>query len=285
MATRIAHNPISRSLLLHLGLLMLALLYHAYGPRVQPQFDPITIDIVETSKKFDRAQNRIVQKSAGQEVDQAKPDSFLSDKNRIVDEQRSAALPGEVSAPRAAVPKVKGGSQADRADRGAKTKNVSISDLGLTFTPTAENEYQKERNWNHPQAGEAMAGGEYIQGMKEGEVSALNSKEFVFYSYYERIRTQLDQTWVPILRAQLNQLYSAGRKLASKTDYTTQTMVTLNEKGEIIRVRILEESGAFDLDRAAIDALNRAGPYPNPPKGLIDEDGKIHLRWSFVLKT
>ena len=40
-----------------------------------------------------------------------------------------------------------------------------------------------------------------------------------------------------------------------------------------------------DLDSAAVKALNRAGPYPNPPKGLLDANGNAQIRWDFVLKT
>ena len=53
----------------------------------------------------------------------------------------------------------------------------------------------------------------------------------------------------------------------------------------VVRVQLLEESGAVDLDSAAVGALNKAGPYPNPPKGLLDENGNAQIRWDFVLKT
>ena len=133
--------------------------------------------------------------------------------------------------------------------------------------------------------GETLRGGQYIQGMKEGEVSALNTKEFVFFSYFNRVRKQLDQAWQPILKENIARIFKGGRKLASHSDFVTRTKVTLNKKGEIVRVQLLEESGTHDLDQAAIDALNKAGPYPNPPKGLVDAAGLVEIRWDFVLKT
>ena len=68
-------------------------------------------------------------------------------------------------------------------------------------------------------------------------------------------------------------------------DYTTKTLVTLNARGDIVRVQLLEQSGTTDLDQAAVDALNKAGPYPNPPKGLINGSGEVQIRWDFILRT
>ena len=40
-----------------------------------------------------------------------------------------------------------------------------------------------------------------------------------------------------------------------------------------------------DLDEAAIRAFNRAGPFPNPPNGLLQETGSVDIRWDFILRT
>ena len=120
---------------------------------------------------------------------------------------------------------------------------------------------------------------------KDGETSALNTKEFVFFSYFDRVRKQLDQTWQPMVRGQIEKIYKNGRRLASQTDFVTRTLVTINQKGEIVRVQMVQESGTMDLDSAAINALNKAGPYPNPPKGLLDAQGNAQIRWDFILKT
>lgn len=149
----------------------------------------------------------------------------------------------------------------------------------------APKEYTDERRWANPQFGEALKGGQYIQGVREGEVTALNTKEFVFYSYFERVRKQLDQAWQPLVRQNIQKILKSGRKLASNADHVTRALVTLNQQGQILRIQVLEESGSQDLDQAAVDALNRAGPYPNPPRGLVDIKGEVQIRWDFILKT
>jgi TonB family protein len=302
MSSRTLQNPVSRSLGLHLLLLLVAFFYVTHAPKFASITEPITVDFVD---KVDEAQkkkaedaavkNSIVQKSAGEEAKVAKKDSFLSDKTRTTKEERSAVRPGQVDAsgqigstresaqpaqpiPQKAQPKSAAHPQA---------KDVKLSDLGVKvqMVPKDAPAYEDQRQWAPAQTGEAIRGGQFVQGMKEGEVSALNTKEFVFYSYFDRVRKQLDQAWQPLLREQIQRIYKTGRHLASNADYVTKTMVTLSAKGEILRVQVLEQSGTFDLDQVAVDALNKAGPYPNPPKGLIDGSGNVQIRWDFVLRT
>lgn len=126
---------------------------------------------------------------------------------------------------------------------------------------------------------------DYIPGYKLSDRTVLNTREFVYYSYYQRIRERLDRAWVPILKNQLAKYYRTGRHLASDMDHTTRVMVVLNKGGEIIRVKILYESGTRDLDEAAVKAFNHAGPFPNPPKGIVDSNGEIQIPWEFILRT
>ncbi|MBS1959336.1 MAG: TonB family protein [Bdellovibrionales bacterium] len=272
-------------------MLLLACFYATHAPKISFE-EPISVTILEPkdevkeAKKDDEiSKQMIVQRSEGDLADKAKKDAYLSDKTRTVREERSAKQSGEVGAA-VPVPPMTAAKPNPKAKKGeSKAKDVTLNDLGLKFVPKKETNFEKERNWANAQMGETLRGGQYIQGMKDGETSALNTKEFVFFSYFDRVRRQLDQAWQPILREQIQRIYKTGRHLASNADYTTKTLVTLTKKGEIERVQVLEESGTFDLDQAAIDALNHAGPYPNPPQGLVGGDGRVQIRWDFILKT
>ena len=43
-------------------------------------------------------------------------------------------------------------------------------------------------------------------------------------------------------------------------------------------------SGVEELDAAAIESFNKAGPFPNPPKEML-ENGRAKIEWGFVVKT
>jgi TonB family protein len=271
--TRVLESPVARSLGFHLLLLLVAFFCATQGPKFDTLSEPIEVTVNEILKDG-KTKASIVKRSAGQEVKEARKDSFLSDKTREVKEQQSSRNEGELS-----------GGSGQAIPIPAKRSKLTLSDFGVKIPAARETDYHDQRNWANSQLGEEMKGGQYIQGMKEGEFSALNTKEFVFYSYFERVRRQLDQAWQPILRENVQRLLKAGRHLASNSDYVTRALVTMNSRGEIIRIRVLEESGTQDLDQAAVDALNKAGPYPNPPRGLIDSSGQVEIRWDFILKT
>ncbi len=270
---------------------MLAFFYVTQISKPFNTAEPIEVSFLEPEKdavKKDSAKDEnktIVQRSKGEETTEAAKNAYLSDKTRKVKEETSARTMGEI----AAAPGVaqKHDEQiAKREQSKAVPKKVELSDLGVKIIQhDNHSNYTQQRNWANAQTGETMQGGQYIQGMKEGEASALNTKEFVFFSYFDRVRKQLDQAWQPILRENIQKIFRQGRKLASNEDYVTRTLVTLNQKGEIVKVQLLEESGTHDLDQAAVDALNKAGPYPNPPRGLIDNSGLVQIRWDFILKT
>jgi protein TonB len=80
-------------------------------------------------------------------------------------------------------------------------------------------------------------------------------------------------------------MYRAGRQLASDQDHITRTRVMLDARGHVLRVELIEPSGVVHLDDAAVEAFNKAGPFPNPPKGLISADGSVEILWDFVLKS
>lgn len=274
MSIRIFKTPTSKSVSLHLLLLLLLGFYVSVAPKVSLPSEPITVSIIDSIKDQSHS-NSIVQPTEGKLVNEAKKDAYLSDKSRVVEEERSSKKIGNSAK----------SASTSTASHQAPTKPVSLSDIGVKISTSQKSPSEKAKNWASNALGEAVSGGQYMQGMKEGETSALNTKEFVFFSYFERVRKQLDQTWQPLVRSQIERIYKSGRHLASETDFVTRTLITINAKGEIVRVQLLQESGALDLDSAAVNALNKAGPYPNPPKGLLDNIGNAQIRWDFVLKT
>jgi protein TonB len=225
-----------------------------------------------------------VETEPGRVTDRAAPDALLGARTQTVDRQTVSRRS----------PRTAGTSQqtASKTSRPAdQTKTAPLSQLGVNWLkpgqdlsrPTAS-----QPQWA-PQGAQLAPGQakahDYIKGMKEGEQTALNTREFVFYGYFQRIRASLDRAWNKTLRENLTRLFRRGRRLASEVDHTTRTLVVLNSQGRVLRVQILEESGTLDLDDAAIRAFNEAGPFPNPPRGLIDSSGEIQVRWDFVLRN
>ena len=191
-------------------------------------------------------------------------EAFLGERNQRVDRQRVSP---------------KGGLRAgSRARQGAtEPRPVDLSNFGVPILPPS-----RERQESIP--GDSGVR-EYVSGVKDGAETLLSTREFVFYGYFERIRGRLDHAWEPILRDHLLRHYRSGRRLASEMDHRTEIMVVLDPNGKIVQVEVIGESGTQSLDTAAVEAFNRAGPFPNPPRGLVGSDGRVRIKWEFILKT
>jgi protein TonB len=126
---------------------------------------------------------------------------------------------------------------------------------------------------------------DYLKDVKDSDRTLLNTKEFVYFSYYRRIRERLEVAWNTKLRSTLDSYMSGGRRLANDKNYITGVIVVLDRNGKITAVKVLQPSGARDLDDAAVGAFNEAGPFPDPPAGLIDKNGEIQIRWDFILQS
>ena len=72
--------------------------------------------------------------------------------------------------------------------------------------------------------------------------------------------------------------------IASDGDSVTSLRVSLDDKGSIIKVEIKSTSGVREFDDAAVESFNKAGPFPNPPSGMI-KNGLAVVEWGFVVKS
>lgn len=127
---------------------------------------------------------------------------------------------------------------------------------------------------------------DYLKDVDQGVETLVNAREFKYYSYYNRIRRQLAQHWEGRVREKLTKMFKEGRSPASTgEDRITKLMITLNDQGTLVRVQVMSDSGIHDLDDAAVEAFRAAAPFPNPPKGIVDSDGTVKIRWDFVLES
>jgi TonB family protein len=126
---------------------------------------------------------------------------------------------------------------------------------------------------------------DYLKDVEKGMETMLSTREFVYYSFYSRIRRQLNQHWGGKVRDKMTKIMKEGRSIASSDDKVTKLLITLNRKGQLVKVQVLGDSGIRDLDDAAIEAFQDAAPFPNPPEGIVETDGTIKIRWDFILEA
>ena len=236
------------------------------------------VQIVETDSKF--ANNQL--------NDQAK---YNSEKNNTVDKETRAKTGAEFKN------SLKHGAQSLQGQKSQKMqrqqKATALANLFKDdFDPYAalkkKTEAQEQKNLaraqNGAQAGEASTTNDNLS-VQEDLITKLNTKEYKYYGYYHRIKLQLNQWWQPKVREKVTKMMSQGRTVASEENRTTRLIIILNDAGTLVKVQVLAESGVRDLDDAAVEAFRAAAPFPNPPKGIVEKDGTVKIRWDFVVES
>ncbi|MBF0359689.1 MAG: TonB C-terminal domain-containing protein [Oligoflexia bacterium] len=125
---------------------------------------------------------------------------------------------------------------------------------------------------------------DFIEDVPLGDITNLNTIEFKHFGFYSRIRERLEQYWGATLKSKADQIYRTGKKLTHGHNYITSLKITIDLKGNIVKIQLMGSSGQEQLDNAAIESFNKAGPFPNPPKDLL-KDGVATLEWGFVVRS
>jgi TonB family protein len=105
---------------------------------------------------------------------------------------------------------------------------------------------------------------------QRGEQVNLNTKEYLYHSYWTRIRRLVGFYWDQNLQNLPNSVRYA------RSSYTTTVKYVLNSDGALDYIEVVEPSGIGELDDCVVRAFRIAGPFPNPPEGLIEKDGRVY---------
>jgi TonB family protein len=125
---------------------------------------------------------------------------------------------------------------------------------------------------------------DFVETVPLGDFTHLNTTEFKYYGFYHRIRQKLEQFWGNSIREKAKTMYLSGRRIPATENLITSITVDINHKGEIVHVKVIGTSGVRELDEAAVESFNKAGPFPNPPQGML-KNGVATIEWGFVVKS
>ena len=186
--------------------------------------------------------------------------AFLSDKNRSVERETRARITGlNPNSSRSALP-------SPRSKSILSEKGRHQLDLPNTFL---------EENTSSQQMA-SIAPNNYLPEIAMGDETLLNTREYAYASYFIRMKRQMEGVWNP--RGIID------RYRLSQDQFITTVGIVLDQKGELSQVRIIKPSGNPALDQEALAAVQQAAPYLNPPKGLVETDGRIRIpQWNFIV--
>ncbi len=119
-------------------------------------------------------------------------------------------------------------------------------------------------------------------GIEEGEGTYLNTREWKHASFFNRVKESVGQHWDPNALIAIQD--PTGEAYLFKNRHTL-VAVTLDATGSLKSVRVTRPSGVEFLDKEAMDAFHRAGPFPHPPTALQNDRGEITFSFGFYLEV
>jgi TonB family protein len=121
-----------------------------------------------------------------------------------------------------------------------------------------------------------------LDDIDEGEETLLNTKRFKYASFFNRVKRAVWENWHA---DRVYALRDPDGKIYGVKDRLTVLKVSLRADGSLANVIIEKPCGVDFLDDEAVSAFKKAQPFPNPPKGLVDQESKlITFRFGFTLE-
>lgn len=117
-----------------------------------------------------------------------------------------------------------------------------------------------------------------LSNVEKGEGTYLNTREWKYAAFFNRVKQAVVARWDPIGR--LRSKDPRGDRQLGVRDRITVVGVALRPDGTIVDIFVSESSGIELLDQESIQAFERAAPFSNPPQALV-QNGVIRFGFTF----
>ena len=229
------------------------------------------------------AHHQIVTQKTFNKVPPKSSHSYLSQADQSVEKETQAMLKGLFyQAPAPAPASLSGRSEKKQSPSVRDISSVSAhSPEGLTTSVPVQVDLGERGFAPHfPEPSRTM---DFLPKVEPGSHTLLNTREFKYYSYFARMKEQLYWRWTELFREESSVLSARLKRQKRQNIFHTSLYVYLSPDGEIQDISVVKSSGVESIDSIALYAFLRSAPFPNPPAGLVEEDGYIHIRQSFHL--
>jgi len=146
-----------------------------------------------------------------------------------------------------------------------KPLNLSLNDIGGAVGPVSGGPMNDD-----------------LRGLEEGDETLLNSRAFRYAGFLNRVKETVGRIWVTDVQDAAQRRDPNGQMYSYK-DRRTVVEFTLDGSGELKDVKVQSSCGVPYLDQIAVDAFRKAERFPNPPPGLMANDGTMRLPFAFTL--
>lgn len=120
----------------------------------------------------------------------------------------------------------------------------------------------------------------YVPMVKPGNQTALNSARSPFATYLSLIHNRIHPIFADWFLQSLDSL--PGSHPMNRPDLSTNLEIVLDQsEGRVVKQGVTKTSGVTAFDVAALESVQRAGPFGTPPREIVSPDGNVYLHWEF----
>jgi TonB family protein len=135
----------------------------------------------------------------------------------------------------------------------SKHATVALGLLGLLLTPTLV------RAGDEPDV--------------QGDESAL--------PYLRALHTKVHRQWTDNFLAMAESQLPKDHPI-NATSRAAELEIVLSSAGALVDVKVAKASGSTEFDSSATDVVKASAPFTAAPEGVVSDDGKVHLLWTFA---
>ena len=284
--------PVIRAIFLSFGFHIFLILCAIWlVPRFELSAPPETIEITldDEAAILDALtpdKQQIVRQSLVPEKMKAPDDDnlarFLSEQKQRVRQEQQAAQSGMTQNRQAEKPVTK--PQPANQQRGEQTaqKNEASNEVDKDGFRNVDISQQLQE-MNRLSEGYSTIGESMPRDMKVGSFTALNTDRYVYYTFYARMEELIRYRWESKVQNAINSFDRTSLRNVGNRNWVTHVEFLLDKNGLLKEAKIMKESGVRYFDAAAIDAFREARIFPNPPAGMVQDDGMIRIKFSFTV--
>ncbi|KHD89849.1 MAG: energy transducer TonB [Bdellovibrio sp. ArHS] len=206
---------------------------------------------------------------------------FLSEQKQRVREQTRAAQSG-MTANRS--------NQTTVPEPKKTTSSASTPNHSSPARPSMDKEGFKEvdiskdlQEMNRFNEGMSTIGESMPNDVKVGSFTALNTDRYLFYTFYARMEELIRYRWESRVQQAIDRFDRLTLVNAGNRNWVTHIEFILDKNGFLRQSLIMKSSGIPAFDAAAVNAFRDAKVFPNPPPEMVQEDGFIHVKFSFTV--
>ncbi len=256
-------QALTASLIVHV--LMLFWLSHSETPADRNNYKEIEVVYQESEKK---KQQMVEQTEAPvDKLLEVKPEEkeadFLSEKTVRVKEESQAR---------------NSGATVNKSPRPLKTVVKRQKSQNETLGSQPHTNTSEAPQWN---PGFSANDDALPANIRIGDFTALNTDAHLFYTFFARIKDQIRYRWVARVENAIETTKLGELKNRNQSTWQTYVEVVLDKEGRYLGATVMKPSGLPGFDKAAVLAFRDGAPFPNPPRELVKNDGKIYLEYAF----